>query len=841
MMAVSELDASCADFLRCGHYRTGLAGSRDLSSGSALGNPDVQAALLGKEHRYAPDRSFDTLHVRLELRVDFARRRVEGLCLTRIRAYNNGLRTLVFDAVAMRILDTRWEGSRVRHHYDGKRLMARLPRKLRAGEESQVEIRYRLENPEVGLRFVPDVPGGRKMTQLWSQGEPEDSRYWFPCHDAPHQKATSEVLATVPAGLVAVSNGVLLEKSPGPRRATLTYHWRMNQPHALYLITLAVGRFSVVEERWEHVPLTTYCEKGREEDAKRGLGKTAAAMDFFSRSIGVPYPYEKYAQVCVKQFPGGMENTTAATMTEACLIDRRAFLDSDADLLVSHELAHQWFGDLLTCRDWSHAWLNEGFATYFEILFTRHDKGRAESDYELYRNARIYFQEDQGRYRRPVVTSSFLNPWVLFDRHLYEKGGWILHMLRESLGEELWWKAIGHYVRKHSHRSVVTEDLIIAIEEATGKNLRPFFDQWVFRSGYPSFKARWQWREKSRTAVVWLQQTQGVSDQSPAFRVDAEFRFEGRGWARDFSKAVSKKEHRWEFRLPGRPLGIEFDPRNKILKRAEFHKPLSMWLHQLRRGAGAVSRIEAAHEVAKWGGAASVAVLSGALRAEKFWGAGAEIAKALASIKTPAAYQSLTGFLRHPHPKVRRAVVEAVAEFRNPESARLLAPFARRDSSIFVESAAARGLAMLRDPKHAALFKSKLSQKSYSDVLMAGGLYGLAGLRDPRYLPLFRRLSRPPTSYPARAHAVRVLALFAQASEEVVGWLCENVLDPDERVAGAAIAALGQTEDPRALPALEKFLAKTHDIRLKTAAAEALALVKAGSETMGDPAGPKKS
>src|SRR5258708_4750348 len=195
---------------------------------------------------------------------------------------------------------------------------------------------------------------------------------------------------------------------------------------------------------------------------------------------------------------GWMENTAAKTKTDMIHTYERAELDNTSDDIVAHELANQWFGDLVTCRDWSHAWLNEGFATYFECLFTHHDKGQDELDYELYRNQQDYFQEDRDRYRRPIVSRTFKNPWVLFDRHLYQKGAGVLHMLRHELGDDAWWKVMGHYLKKHSYQSVETEDLIVAIEETTGRNLRSFFDQWVFRSGYPQIKVRQLWNERER-------------------------------------------------------------------------------------------------------------------------------------------------------------------------------------------------------------------------------------------------------------------------------------------------------------------------------------------------------
>ena len=258
-------------------------------------------------------------------------------------------------------------------------------------------------------------------------------------------------------------------------------------------------------EDWDGIPVVYYCEQGREDDARRGFGKTAKALKFFSEKTGVRYPYPRYAQVAVAEYPGGMEHTTCTTQTDACLIDKRAALDHDLDLLVAHELAHQWFGDLVTCAEWPHAWLNEGFATYFEVLFQEHDKGRDEAEYELLGNARVYFDEESRRYRRAIVCRTYIDPWTIFDRHLYEKGSWVLHMLRHELGDELWWKAIGHYLQQASR--LVRADAGPRRRRSRrppGRNMQGFFDQWVYRAGHPALRARWSYdaSREERLAVA---------------------------------------------------------------------------------------------------------------------------------------------------------------------------------------------------------------------------------------------------------------------------------------------------------------------------------------------------
>jgi aminopeptidase N len=803
-----------SEFLRCARASTLLSG------------PDVKGALLGKTPRYAPDRAFDTLHVYLELDVDFARRRLDALCRSTVKPFTDGLRTLEFDAVDLQVSKVLVDGERARFKVGNGKLRITAPSPLRAGSEAEVAVTYIVARPKAGLHFVyPGPHNPKNPVQLWSQSQPEDARRWYPCHDSPHQKCTSEVRATVPAGFRLVSNGTLIETST--RGGKTVWHWRMDRPHAIYLISIAAGRFSEIVDRWGDVPVTYYCEKGREADARRGFGKTVKALDFFSRVTGVPYPYDKYAQVAVAEYPGGMEHTTCTTQTDACLIDERAFLDVDLDTLVAHELAHQWFGDLVTCRDWSHAWLNEGFATYMEIAFQEHDKGRDTADYELYLNATAYFDEDARRYRRPIVCPAYKNPWTLFDRHTYEKGSWVVHMLRRELGDADFWAVVKRYLEKHRDGAVETLDLIEAIAETTGRNLKPFFDQWVFRGGYPSLRVHYAWDKKARKAELWVVQTQEVGEDSPAFSLKLPVRFSGRGWTSEHVMDVSKRDHRFSWTLPGEPLDCELDPEYVVLKKLSLKKPQAMWLRQLARARTAYGRHYAARNAALWADASTAAALEAAVRREPFWGAACEIARALGGMGTEAAFQSLSRLLGVKHPKVRRAVVEALSGFRRAETARLVSPKAKRDESVLVEAEAVRALGKLQTGE--GIIKSALSKASYRDVIGGAAVGALAATRDPKHLQTLYKFSRPPHSFTRRANAIRGLQDYAAFSERCVALIAESVEDLDERIILVAIAALGALEDERALPALER--AASHaNARVRAYAEEAIARVRAGFE-----------
>ena len=354
------------------------------------------------EAKWARDRAANINHIKLEVALDFDAKKISGTATHRLSAITGPLDRLEFDAAELDIKAVRAGREPATFETSDGKLRIALPRALDAGEEIEIAIDY-AGQPRRGLYFVgPDDAYPNKPRQAWTQGEDEDSRYWFPCYDYPNNRTTSEVIATVPEKFTAVSNGALIGTTSNAAAKTRTFHWRHDVPHFVYLMTLAAGEFALIEERAGNTPVTYYVAPGREDDARRAFGNTPKMIQFFERVIGVPYPYAKYAQVAVSDFIfGGMENTSATTQTDSTLHDARAHLDFKSDPLVAHELAHQWWGDLLTCRDWAHAWLNEGFATYFEALWCEENLGADEFAWNVRQDREAYLDEDANHYRRP--------------------------------------------------------------------------------------------------------------------------------------------------------------------------------------------------------------------------------------------------------------------------------------------------------------------------------------------------------------------------------------------------------------------------------------------------------
>jgi aminopeptidase N len=794
---------------------------------------DGRFALSGATPHYAPDRTLDTEHIRLEVALNFARKSLSGTCTAMLRALADDVTTMTLDAVGFRNLRIHSRQRAVQHAYDGRQIKVSWKEPLLRGEKIELAVSYLVVKPKLGLHFTgSDKHYPAKPVQVWTQGEDQYNHFWFPCHDAPQERMTTEVLVTVPEKMTAVSNGALIGVTNHRAQRTRTFHWKHNLPHSPYLVSLAVGEFSLIKDHWRKVPVLYYVTPGREDDARRAFGKTPKMIDFFSRKLGVPYPYAKYSQVAAIDFIyGGMENTSCTTETAFTLHDERAHLDFSSDPLVAHELAHQWFGDLVTCKDWSHAWLNESFATYFEALFKEHDLGYDEFMYELFGNAQTYFDEDKDRYRRPIVTHTYKNPNDMFDRHLYEKGSLVLHMMRGLLGERAFWRSMNLYLTQHRAQGVETTDLINAIQDATGKNLRAFFDQWIFKAGHPEYKVRTWWNVKEKKAYLRVVQTHTVNGETGLFSMPIEFAFYVGGRVQRFKETVEKKEHLFSYKLPSEPELALFDPDHWILKRLDFVKPEAMWILQLNKDPHVLGRVAAAKALGGLAGPQAVRALAQALVQEPFWGVKAEIADALGSTRAAAALDALLMALqRETHPKARRAILDALGSFSDlrvqQESQRAQAA----EKSYFAEAAAIRNLGRMRNPAALPALKILLARDSWNDVLRCAALDALAALKLPESVEILKTHSQRGHHPHARMSAIRALGSLGPSHPGIQDHLVGLLSDPYLLVQIAVVRALGTFADERAVDALMKYTTGDVDGRLKRLSEEAIRKIRKGME-----------
>ncbi|NLI78629.1 MAG: M1 family metallopeptidase, partial [Candidatus Riflebacteria bacterium] len=631
-----------------------------------------------------------------------------------------------------------------------------------------------------------------------------------------------------------IANGVLVKTTHDPKRHTSTFHWKMEQPHSMYLFSLVVGEFEAFQEPYRKVPLWYYYPPGRKADAKRGLRATRSAMDFLLAETGVAYPYARYAQVTAFDFGGGMENTSATTQTDLVLLDARAALDLDFDKLVAHEMAHQWFGDLVTCQDWTHGWLNESFATYSDALFQRYDKGLDEFRFACWRMAEEYFDECAS-YTRPIVTRVWRESFQMFDRHLYQKGACVLHWLRSRMGEEAWRRGVKAYLERHAFGAVETADLVKAMAAATGVNLEPELEQWVFRAGHPDFKIVYGWDGKRKEATVRVIQKQALDDGKALFRLPLAVAFDLPRGRRTVSFELTAAEQAFAVRLPAEPRAMVIDPDSSLLlKKLEVVKPPALWDAQLD-DANVLVRNEAFEAVAARGTPAAVALLRRRFAAEPFWWGRARIATLLGKAGSPPALAALRGWLGDAHPRVRRAVVNALAPWRRPDLAPVFARLCHEDPSLFVAADALRALARTHDPAARPAAEAALAVDSWNETMRVAAVDALAEI-DGRPRPLEAFL-RPGTPAQVKAAAVGHLSRLMRGEPAWRKRLLALLDDPARGVAGAALRALEQAGDPAVVPALRRRLEQTRDSIVRSQLDRVIRSLRANQS--GDPPTPK--
>ncbi len=796
-------------------------------------------ALPGDRPQYARDRVADIRHVRIDISLDMDERRIAGSVTHAFAPINNGLQSLDLDVLGLEVKGVRLGGGRaLGYRVEGGRLKVDLGKPRSAGEEVSVTVDF-AGSPRRGLYFVhPDEAYPAKRVEAWTQGQDQDSRHWFPCYDYPNEMATSEMHVSLKEPYSVVSNGELTGVEPGPLSGWRTFHWRQDVPHVTYLTSICAGQFGEVRDEWDGIPVTYHVPPGREDDAREVFKTTPEMLNLFSQVTGCRYPYAKYAQVVVQDFIfGGMENVSATTLTDLILYDPRARIDQDADYIISHELAHQWFGDLLTCRDWSHGWLNEGFATFMELVWTEHHKGVDEYRREVLENVDLYLQEAGGRYRRPIVTNVYANPIDLFDRHLYEKGSLVLNMLRHLLGDDLFWKSIRHYVSVNRSRSVTTPDLQKSIEEATGRNLDWFFDQWVYGGGHPDLKAEYAWDDSTKTARVSFKQTQEGDQVAKTFRLPLNIDFTpDAGERQSFHVEMTEREQAFYFSLAARPKLVRIDPGGQVLKTIDFQRPPEMLREQLANDDDVLGRIDAARALGKKGDADSIAALGRAARDDSFWAVQAEAAKALGATRSNAAMEELLQSVGVEHPKARRAVVAALGEFRDDRAAQALERVIDQgDASYYVEAAAASAIGKTRQERAFAALERSLAKESQNEVIRQNALTGLGELKDERGVPVvieWSQYGRPPMARPAANTALARLGEVVKDNlrTEIIDHLVRLLEDPWLRSQLSAIDALKDLKADEALPHLDRTAQRALDGRVIRMAREAAQAIRTGKD-----------
>jgi aminopeptidase N len=533
--------------------------------------------------------TFDAQHYIIRASFDRVNKKVFGDTTVSLKPLKDGFSTVELDAVDLNFQSVKLEPSGIDLKY--KTLPGKVIVTLEKayGPNDLIAIRFKYTaSPKKGVYFVSAEHDSRgkelHSDQIWSQGEADEARHWFPSFDFPSDKATAEQYITVEKDETVVGNGELVEKTEngdGPS-TTVTWHFKMPVPHSTYLISFVIGKYVRVEDKYKDTPLGFYVYPGKEVTAEKAYGSTKDMIRVYEELTGVDFPYNKYDQTVVAQFQfGGMENITATTMS-----DKDIFL-ADTEFgrsividLVSHELAHSWFGDLVTCRNWAELWLNEGFATYMEAAYREQKYGRENYLKKIQLDAAEFIIDDViNRKRHPLYDLRADKVAELFDNPAttYHKGGAVLHTLREQIGAKAFWHGVNIYLNRHKFGSVESTDLRRAMEEASGENLGWFFDQWVYSGGLPKLTIRQIYNAKTKTLTLITLQTQKPDIITPAvFRVPLEIVIEKAGADLVKKIEVTKRRQIFTFNVSARPQELVVDPELKIpIKRVDL-RPIEL-------------------------------------------------------------------------------------------------------------------------------------------------------------------------------------------------------------------------------------------------------------------------
>lgn len=793
------------------------------------------ATSAAPDRQAARQRTEDILHTALAITVDIEAGTVSGSAEITWTAVDAPTDRLVLDAHDFTLGAVTRDGKSLQHHYDGEHLVLRLPKSLHRGETATVTIEYSCA-PKTGMFFIrPDdkypTHGPLAYTHgplAYTQGEQEDNHFWFPCHDFPDDRMTTEIKVTAPSRFLTLSNGTLVLEAPAGD-GWRTWHWKQEQDHVSYLVTLVVGDFDVRREEAEGVPLSYYVPKEFAERSARTFACTPDALKTFNEYLGVAYPWDKYAQICVIDFAfGGMENTSATTLTEFCLRDAESQLDEDSNGLIAHELMHQWFGDLVTCNDWSNLWLNEGFATFGNRMYDEANRGRLEYEHQVWNSFRNNAKPD--RNLRPMLEYAYHHPGDLFDSYAYSRGADVIHMLRGVMGEANFRAGLTHYLETRKFTTATTDDLCNALSESSGEDLSWFFEQWCRGIGVPEYEVSYRYDESIHSLVMDVKQTQKTDALHPLFQMPVEIEITTQGEqgpeATLYTVHIGGRQQTVTLPCATSPLMVRFDKHGNILKRLNITKSRAEWAWQLQHDDSLNGRLNAAQALAgmKVGGKNDAALADNRSLAKllietyhalppleegdrPFTGEREELLKALGKFgELDEVYELAMNEARNAHRRLRPAAVALLGRCK-PKADEILSWFAQTlptEKSNVVREAMVKAAGSLGGKDLYEFLTASLQYDSHRDDVRRAAVTALAQ-KFPKHEAvrelLFKGAERGNGSY-LRTSCIRGMAKLDRADEEVnaalVGWLTDSNI----HVRRAACETLAKRGAGSALPTL---------------------------------------
>ncbi len=708
-------------------------------------NPQANADTSWKKiYRESYPRINDLVHTKLEVKFDYDKSWMYGKAWITLRPHFYATDTLALDAKGMDIKKVAISKSGsltlLKYDYDGYILNIKLNKTYKGGEEYTVYIDYTAKPNEIkvqgsaaitdakGLYFInPKGEEKDKPTQIWTQGETEANSVWFPTIDKPNQKTTDEIYMTVPEKYVTLSNGILVSQKKNSD-GTRTDYWKMDLPHAPYLFFMGVGDYAVIKDSYKGKEVSYYVEKEFAPVARKIFGLTPEMIAFYSKITGVDYVWPKYSQIVGRDYvSGAMENTTATLHQESAQQDARELVDGNSwEEVIAHELFHQWFGDLVTTESWSNLTLNESFANYSETLWNEYKHGKDAGDAQNFGDMQGYLQSRSEN--KDLVRFRYSDKEDMFDAVSYNKGGRILHMLRNYLGDSAFFKGLNLYLTTNKFKSAEAHQLRLAFEEVSGRDLNWYFNQWYFGAGNPKVDISYEYDDAAGKVNVIIKQTQ-AGDK--VFRLPIAIDvYTGKDKERH-NVWVNNRVDTFTFTYSKHPDLVNVDADKVILWDKKDNKTLDNFIHQYKYAGNYLDRREAIEFCAKKLDDPKAAALLKLALKDRYAGL-RNLALEKIDLKKDALKKDVEPVLldlakNDPKSTVRANAIGLLGQYANPEYKSLFAK-AVNDSSYSIAGEALGALAQL-DPEAALATAKSFSKQpmkgklaaTVSQVLIEGG------------------------------------------------------------------------------------------------------------------------
>ncbi len=675
-----------------------------------------------KIYRASADKINDLVHTRLDVKFDYDKSYMYGKAWITLKPHFYSTDSLRLDAKGMEIKEVAMMGNGknlpLQYTYeDNAQLVIQLGRVYKNTEKYTIYIDYIAKPDDLkakgsaairdakGLYFInPKGIDKNKPTQIWTQGETEASSAWFPTIDKPNQKTTEEISMTVPAKYVTLSNGLLISQKKNAD-GTRTDNWKMDLPHSPYLFFMGVGEFSIVKDHYKNKEVNYYVEKDFEKVARKIFGLTPEMITCFSTRLGVDYPWPKYSQMVGRDYvSGAMENTSATLHTEALQQNARQLTDGNKyEEYVSHELFHQWFGDLVTAESWSNLTVNESMANFGEIIWDEWKYGREMADWRNNRDMRDYL--NSGGENKNLVRFYYRDKEDMFDKVTYEKGGRILYMLRNIVGDSAFYKSLNLYLTTNQFKNGEAHQLRLAFEEITGKDMNWFWNQWYYGSGHPKLAITYGYNDSSKKATVIVKQKQ---ESDKPFRMPVAIDIYNGASKKRYNVWLENKADTFSFAASAKPDLINFDGDKYLLLEKEENKTMEEYAFQYHHAAKYTDRREAveyAHD----------------------------------HTDQPAAVQLITEALSDPFYNIRQLALQKLKPgMLNETAIKKIENIAKNDQKRLVRTDAIDLLAQMNNQSYQSIFMAAAKDSSYS--VAGAGLDALSSLDEQAALALLPSL-----------------------------------------------------------------------------------------------------